>query len=458
MPAENPVRLPLVAVPSNRDTSTAKDAKLVNCYAQKDDAGEYQIYKRPGLLTYQTLSGNGRGMYNWLGDTYAAFGTTLYKNGVALAGVIDGTNGKYAFSQCQGATPKLIFGNGVKAYTYHPAGGIVQITDVDFPTSFVKGWAYLDGTTYVMKADGSIYGSGINDPQTWSALNVIVANSDTGNGVALAKQLIYVVAFKQWNTEIFYDQANPTGSPLGAAQNAMVMWGCANADTVQDADGVLYWVAINRSSELQVMAMENLAARAVSTKAIERLLDNVDYSNMHSWYLRDMGYKFYGLTFPNSNLTLVYDISENLWHQWTDVNGNYFPMIEQLAAPGLKHIFQHATNGKLYYADLGYYNDDGAIITVDIVTPNFEGPSRRRKTISMLEVLADKQAGSELLIRNSDNDYQKWSNFRRVNLGLNRPCLTNCGTFVRRAYNLRHQSNTPLRIRAIELQLDEGTL
>jgi hypothetical protein len=171
-----------------------------------------------------------------------------------------------------------------------------------------------------------------------------------------------------------------------------------------------------------------------------------------------MGYKFYGLTFPNSNLTLVYDISENLWHQWVDVNGNYFPMIAQIAAPGLKHIFQHATNGKLYYADLAYYNDDGGVITVDIVTPNFEGASRRRKAVSMLEILADKQVGSELLIRNSDNDYGNWSNFRRVNLGLNRPCLTNCGTFVRRAYNLRHQSNTPFRIRALELQIDEGTL
>ena len=458
MPAETPVRLPLVTVPSNRLSDANKDSKLVNCYAQKSETEEYWIYKRAGLLTYQSQTGAGEGTWNWLGDIYSVFGTTLYKNGVAIAGAVDGTNGIYAFSQCQGATPKLILGNGVKAYTYDAVNGIVQITNVNFPATFTKGWAYLDGTTYVMDSKANIYGSGINDPQTWTALNLINANSDTGSGVSVQRQLAYVVAFKQWNTEVFYDAANATGSPLSAAANAMVTWGCANATSIQDADGVLYWIAINRSSELQIMAMENLSAKPVSTKAVERLLDVVDYSLVYSWYLRDMGYRFYGITFPNSNLTLVYDISEGLWHQWTDVNGNYFPMISAVAAPNLKHLFQHDTNGKLYYADLAYYNDDGSAITVDIVTPNFEGENRRRKMVSKLEVLAVQQAGSTLQIRKSDDDYQTWSSYRSVDLSLKHPKLLNCGTFTKRAYNLRHQSNTPLRIRAIELQIDEGTL
>jgi len=58
----------------------------------------------------------------------------------------------------------------------------------------------------------------------------------------------------------------------------------------------------------------------------------------------------------------------------------------------------------------------------------------------------------------SDDDYQTWSNFREVDLSKNRPMLTNCGTFRRRAYHFRHQSNTPLRIQAVELMIDLGTL
>ena len=50
------------------------------------------------------------------------------------------------------------------------------------------------------------------------------------------------------------------------------------------------------------------------------------------------------------------------------------------------------------------------------------------------------------------------TNFRKVDLSIRRPLLTNCGSFTRRAHHLRHQSNTPLRIQAVEMQLDLGTL
>lgn len=454
---EIPKRLPLVTVPSNRGTSTNKDAKLVNCFAQKDDLGEFWIYKRPGLLTFQTQTGAGNGTYRWSGNTYSIFGGTVYKDGVAIVGAVDNTNGVYAFAETLGATPRLVFGNGVKAYTYDGTT-LSQITDPNFPASFVKGWAYLDGTLYVMDASSNIWGSNLNDPTIWSALNKIIANAYAGNGVALTKQLVYVVAMKQWDTECFYDAANASGSPLAAAQNALIPWGCANSTSVQVADDVVYWLAINKSSELRIMILQNLQYQEISTKAINRLMDDIDYSIVYSWILQDMGYNLYGLTFPNSNLTLVYDISEGIWHQWTDASGNYFPMISSVAVPNLKHIFQHATNGKLYYTELSYTNDDGTIFSCDIVTPSYDGGTKRKKMLSRLEVIADQTSGSVLYIRRSDDDYQTWSNFRRVDLSKKHPRLENCGTFSKRAYHFRHRSNTSLRIKAVELQVDLCTL
>jgi hypothetical protein len=346
----------------------------------------------------------------------------------------------------------------VKAYTYTGSGSVTQITDADFPTSFVKGWAYLDGTLYVMDSQANIWGSALNDPTSWSAVNLIVANAFAGDGVALAKQLAYVVALKQWDTECFYDAANSVGSPLSAAQGALIPWGCANGDSVQVADDIIYWLAVNKSSELRVMMMQNLQYKEVSTKAINRLLDAVDFSTVYSWLLQDHGFNLYFLTFPLSNLTLVYDISEGIWHQWTDTNGNYFPVISSVASIGLKHVLQHPTNGKLYYADMDYTNDDGGLITCDIITPNYDGGTKRKKVLSMLEVVADQTEGSILLARNSDDDYQTWSNFRRLYLSQKRPRLKNCGTFSKRAYHFRHRANTSLRIKAVELQVDLGSI
>jgi hypothetical protein len=214
-----PPRFPLVVGPENRDADTAKDAKLINAYVEVDQAQQkIFVYKRPGLLqTGTTKTGNGYGVFNWLGDIYSIFGATMYKNGVALSGTLDTTGGMYRFSQCVGATPRMQFGNGAASYNYDSGAGIVQIpAGVDnFPTTCVKGWAYLDGTTYVMDANASIRGCAtINDPTDWSdVLNRITAQIEADGGVFLSHQLVYVIALSQWSTEVFYDALNPTGSP-----------------------------------------------------------------------------------------------------------------------------------------------------------------------------------------------------------------------------------------------------
>lgn len=460
---EIPTRLPLVTVQGNRNNDPTKDSKLVNCYAEKQQSGDYYIYKRPGLLADSQPpvgAATGRGIYRWLGDTYSVFGNKLYKNGVAITGTVDTTNGVYRFSSCRG-TAKLQLGNGVKAYNYDSANGLVLINDADFPASFVKGWGYLDGTIYVMvPTTRHIQGSAIEDPTSWDPTNTITAQIQPDQGIALATQLVYVIAFKEWSTEVFYDQQNATGSPLGPVQGAKINFGCINADSVRDIDGVLFWLSTNRVGAAQIMIMDNLKVQTISTPAIERLIDDSTYATVYSWTHKDEGHKFYVITLVDINLTLAYDIGQQLWSQWTDSNGNYLPIVDSCADGTLEHLVQHASNGYLYKIDTEYFNDNGAIITADIVTPNYDGGIDRRKMCNRLRIDADQTPGSILLERHNDNDYNPttWTNFRRIDLSYERPALSDMGTFVRRAHNFRHQSNTRMRIKAIDLQIDIGTL
>jgi hypothetical protein len=513
-----PKRLPLVLQPENRDESTHKDAKLINAYVEKSElTGEYWIFKRPGLdQTGSTLSGTGRGVYNWLGDIYAIFGSVLYKNGVSVGTGLDTTNGVYRFSSSLGDPLRLQLGNGVKSYNYDDSAGLVEIgstelitagsfvagldytivtvgttdftligasantvgivftatgvgsgtgtatTPNNFPSPVVKGWAYLDGTTYVMDALSSIRGCAVlNDPTDWTdILNAIEAQIEPDGGVALTKQLVYVLALGQWSTEVFYDQQNATASPLGAVQGAKVNYGCANADSVQEMDGVLFWIATNRSAAPQILMLENLKPTIVSTKAIERLMGEADLTSIYSFSLKYEGHRFYGFTMVSENLTLVYDMADKMWAQWTDENGNYWPIVSSTYNSSLGRVLQHESNGKLYTFDSEHTNDDGALITVDLYTPNFDGGVRRRKQLNIMEFIGDQTTGSTLDVRFNDWDYAptKWSNFRRVDMSLRKPILANNGSFMRRAYHLRHRCDTRLRIQAIELQLDMGTL
>lgn len=566
-----PKRWPLVIQPENRGDDTGKDSKLVNAYVERNEVtGETWIYKRPGLGQLGTAqTGVGRGVYNWLGDIYSIFGATLYKNGVAVTGVLDTTNGVYRFSQSLGATPRLQLGNGVASYNYDDAAGLVQIatsatvsapafvqgitytivatgttdftlmgaanslpgtvftatnlgtayattfvvgltytityvgntdwvfigaannvlgttfvatgvgagtgiataagtgtgtasTTSNFPSVAVKGWAYLDGTTYVMTPDASIRGCAtINDTVDWTdTLNRLSAQIEADAGIFLAKQLVYVIATGQWSTEVFYDAINPTASPLGPVQGAKINYGCVNGDSMQELDGVLFWIATNRSSSAQVVMLNQLKAEIVSTQAVERLLGNADYTQIYSFSMKYEGHKFYGFTIVSKNVTMVYDITAKEWSQWTDVNGDYWPIVSTTYTTNGGRILQHATNGKLYSCDSDNTGDDGVPISVEIYTPNFDAGTRRRKHLNMIEFVADQTPGSVLEVRSNDWDYDstKWTNFRRVDLNQRKPLLTNNGTFMRRAYHIQHRAATKFRIQALELQMDLGTL
>jgi hypothetical protein len=339
--------------------------------------------------------------------------------------------------------------------------GTGNVTRRQFPTSFVKGWAYLDGTLYVMDSQARIWGSkNLDDPLEWDPLNFITARVEPDGGIALAKQLSYVVALKEWTSEVFYDAGNPSGSPLAPVQGAKSPFGCASADSVQSIDDILLWITSNRTVSARVAMMVDLKVQVISTPPIDRLLDRADFSVVHSWNFKHGGHRFYGFTLVNQNLTLVYDLDQGLWYQWTDTDGNYWPIIAETFTSDDLHLVQHEDNGKLYLleGDYEYPTDDGDVISVEIRTANANFGIDRRKILNVMRVNADQTPGSVLEVRVSDDDYQTWSQWRQIDLSRKRPILTKCGTFYRRAWWLKHRRPTAFRIKSIDLQMDIGSL
>jgi hypothetical protein len=312
-----------------------------------------------------------------------------------------------------------------------------------------------------MTTAAKIQGSNINDTTTWNALNFLTAQIEPDGGVAVAKQLVYVVAFKQWTTEVFYDAGNASGSPLGAVQGGKINYGCLTQESVQELDGALFWVGISRNSAPQVLTLDNAKAEIISTKAVERLIRFIDTTTFYSFTVKHDGHKFYVFTSTVSNLTLAYDVTERRWSQWTDASGNYFPIVSSAYDSSTRCILQHETNGRLYYADTAYATDDTATIPVDIYTPNFDGGTKRRKHLNMLTFVGDQVQGATLQVRCNDFDYdsKKWTNFRRVDMAKKLPFLPSCGTFTRRAYHLRYTQPVRMpRIQALDMQVDLGAL
>lgn len=475
-----PPRIPLILDPENRYNTTNQDARLVNAYMESADrlTKQYHLYKRPGYGSQQqvgTSTAAGMGTYTWNGNVYSIFAGILYKNGTQVATGLDTSNGVYSFNEIKGSDPKIVMQNGVQGYAYDDTALLsspLYVTSGNiYPQYTVKGIAYLDGETYVMQrffgtqnTPAVIWGSAVNSvtgPTDWDPLDFITAQIEPDYPVALNKQLSYVIAFKQWTTEVFFDAGNATGSPLQSVPGSKARFGCAHQDSVQRIEDVLFWLSTNQSASLQVCMMENLQVGVISSVAVDRLLNNANLSGgVYSWQLKVDGHLFYILTIVSANLTLAYDVIEKGWAQWTDTNGNYVPICSSTYDASGHKVIQHATNGCLYYMDSAYiYGDDnGSNMPVQIITPIFDAGTRRNKFLSMLEIIGDKQVGNYLTVQVSDDDYNTWSQPRRVDMGYDRMLLPDCGTFRRRAWWIQYNQYGPLRLSGMEPQFDLGVL
>lgn len=448
-------------------------ASATNCYVYRGTTAGYENVAYSVLATATSFLDTGAaGVTKSPPITDGTHTGALYKN-LSATGYqgIDPTGGVYSFSSILGASPKMVFQNGSRGYAYDDTSGVsatLHALSPSYPQYTVKGLAYLDGTTYVCQhffgtsiTPAVIWGSGINDvttPDVWDPLNFITAQIESDSGVYLAKQLVYVVCLKEWTTEVFFDAGNATGSPLGAVMNAKLNWGCASADSVQNINDALFFISTNRSASNQVLMVDRLQPTVVSTPEIDRLLELADLSTVYSWQIKLNGHSFYILTVKNNNLTLAYDISQNKWSRWTDANGNYVPIVCSTRDTSGNHILQHESNGILYYSNSTYRDDNGALIPITVVTPNFDAGTRRQKQLGMLGVISDQIPGCLMSISYSDDDYQTWSMSQVVNLGEDYPMLTDLGTFRKRAFKLQVSNNSWFRVIALETQFDIATL
>ncbi len=330
-----------------------------------------------------------------------------------------------------------------------------------FPSNPVPGLVYLDGYVFVMDSTGTIWQSDQENPKSWGALNDIRAGNEPDAGMGLAKHLNYVVAFKQWTTDFLYDAGNPTGSVLSLNLPAHLELGCADGDSIQEFENTVVWMATTKNGSRTIAMLEGLAARVVSTKAIENFLNASDLSGVYSWAYKVPGHTFYGLVLTDQDITLVYDLNEQEWHQWTTskqfIGGgeNYFEcsFVTPFPYNTNSYFVLDAVNGLVFTLSPDNYVDPFGPITMRIVTNRLDFGTIDQKTNPCITLYGDN-IQDVAQIRHTDNDYDNWSQYRNIDLNLQKPALYNNGRFRRRAWEFLYTGKNPLRLMKLELDLN----
>ena len=429
---------------------------------------------------------------------------------------------QFALIPQSGATPaKLFLKNTTAAYVYDGTT-VTEVTDADYPATTVWGVVYLDGTIYVMDVAGVIYGSDLNNPLSWDALNFITANADGDAAVALARHLNYIVAFKDRTTEFLFDAgAAAPGSPLGKMQNAFMEIGCATSGSIASSDNSVYFMSKSNAKGRSISKMEGFTPRKISTPFIDRILNGDDLATVRSFVVKLNGHVFYVLTLVTSEITLVFDEVTNEWHRWSSmtrgsivnvtgttttdgvatipstshglqdgdpilllgeilpisyIDADTFSVVASGAVPAntsyypysesyfIGMYYAHAAGEDLvltldgaaiYQFSTSTYQDNGMPIDVRVRTAVEDFGEMRLKTFRRLELVGDIE-DTTVNLRWTDDDYQTWSIFRPIPVDVNRAQLRMLGAARRRAFEMRHLDNTPLRKIAIELDIDVG--
>jgi len=339
-----------------------------------------------------------------------------------------------------------------------------------FPTgSLVPGACYLDTYTVIASPNGEIYTSNPNDPTTWNALNYITAEAEPDALVGIGKHLNYIISFGQWSIDWFYDAGTYPGSPLAVAAPYHIELGCANGDSIVSFENIIVWVGTSRDAGPSVYAISGTAPTKLSTPFIDRILQNSTLNDIRAYSLRINGHTFYVLTLADLNVTIVYDVNEKVWTQWTmwaigdadsGVPGIY---AEQYFRPSFftqisdTYYLLDDDNGTLYTMSDHVYNDSGAPIYYRTVTDIIDGGTTKRKFFGRLEIVGDK-VPAVMNIRHSDDDYKNWSPYRAVNLNKTRPQVYQSGAARRRAWEFLCTDSQPLRLLAAEVDFDIGEL
>lgn len=466
--------LPFYGPPNQRGTGTG-DERYVNVLFEQvvtPNLNEQKMYvvKRPGLAnSTQPPAGaaTGRGIYAWQGRIYSVFANKIYSGTTDLGVTLAASSGRVWFEETPpgAGTQLLIMSDGADNYNITTGDVITQIDendDPDYPASNLGPIYYLDGYLFQAQSDGDIWNTDLNSATAWSATSFLRANRRGDDLEAIHLQKDQIIAFGKNSIEFYFNNGNPTGSPLLRLDKNSLDFGIATKNSLAWSGSVALFVGENSArgdGGRSVWMIANLGGiKEVSTPVINRFLaaEGSSISSCTAWMERVAGQLVYVLNLSSANRTFVFSLDTGIWNEWEiAAGGAKFNGIAATSLNGTLYI-QDATNGRIYTMLPTTYRDSGTDFTETLQTEKKDFGTGNRKFESALSIVGDTTTGN-LGVATSDDDYTTFSTARNIDMSLDDKKLTRMGSFKRRAYRYTFTSNAPLRLQASRHLIETGT-
>lgn len=347
-----------------------------------------------------------------------------------------------------------------------PLGGGTGVTATvslnAFPTPHVPVPTFIDGYVVLARANSvDVYTCDLDTPTLWSSTNFLSAEMFPDPVISLARQNNQVIVLGHNSIEFFYDAANASGSPLSRNDSTTIQMGTSIPYGLYQNEQFCAYVSHSDSGGRAVWVINGFQPKKVSDEYIERILDaEADLLSCRAFGLRTMGHLFYVINLVSSNRTLVYDMDEKLWHEWSSNSSGNHSVFEcnYMAdkSDGAAYML-HKSSGELFRLDPNSYKDVSKSILCELTTNRYDMDTYNRKFMSSVKIVGDRYDTTNTVnLQWTDNDYQSWSSLKPIDLTDDYPAFHRLGAFRRRAFKLTHTLDKPFRVESLECVYTEG--
>jgi hypothetical protein len=315
-----PIPLPIGTYRLSNPTPSCR--RLVNCYAEEAPPdrpkGQPVVLRRaPGIRPFtDTQQSEVRGGITMPdGTLFVVAGAYMYR--VSSTGSLTQLSG----DAISGNGPVRIATNGTDIVVC-PGNGhgfasdgttVTQITDPVFVAD--GGGAdpvFVDQFIVFRRPNTArFFNTGLN-ALTFDGMDIATAEGAPGNLVGMIANNRELVLAKEQSTELWYNAANPTGSPFSRSPSGFKEApGCAAGLSLCNQDNAPFMLASDRTIRRLGSVWEK-----VSHPGVESILQRMPViSDCIALPFTQCGHPMIAFTFRNAGRTLVYDVKTSEWHE-----------------------------------------------------------------------------------------------------------------------------------------------
>lgn len=432
------------------------DQTLINWYVEIDRNSEAKSPKAllgvPGLqeAVTSTYTGEVRGGWVLPGGEIAVLviGSVVVRLDIALAasaksyatftmthiGDMASTAGQVCIRD-NGTAGVVAIVDGFSMYVYRTKQSVFSAV---YDTSIVNPSriAMIDGS-FIINSVGTqkfsvspVYWNGTD---AWDSTYFSLKDDDSDNLVTLIedKRLLWLVGER--TSEVWFNlgTSSTTGAatePFSRLQGGMLQVGCGAPHTIVRTGHGMMWLGNSDRGQNYVVTTQGYDFRAIINPALSYALTQYRVtSDAFAYTYTEEGHEFYVLTFPTADVTWVYDLTTDMWHQRqsVDMNGNRHRQRANCSInfAGQRLVGDYQT-GQIWRQSREYFVDgDRPLIALRRSPWVWDGGDRNRVRHERLQLefspgvgLATGQ-GSDPQIMLRWRDENGWSNMYHVPIG-----------------------------------------